>query len=133
MRSAHLLAAALGALNILASAGIQAADSAECAGVVMHDNGVPVGAAQIKIEQGSGKTYSTETDGAGRFALRNLSAGDYKVEVRKQGFFLLTGKALTLRAGPKEVTFTLTHPHHLPAQSQLFAPPNLPTPQHTHH
>ncbi len=124
MRSAHLLAAALAALNILASAGIQAADSAECAGVVMDENGVPVGAAQIKIEQGSGKTYRAETDGAGRFALRNLSAGDYKVEVRKQGFFLLTGKALTLRAGPNEVTFTLNHAQELHEQVQVVAPSN---------
>src|SRR5260370_8512414 len=104
MRSADLLAAALAALNILASAGIQAADSAECAGVVSDENGVPVGAAQIKFEQGSGKTYSTETDGAGRFALRNLSAGDYKVEVRKQGSFLTTVTALTSHPGPNKVT-----------------------------
>src|SRR5260370_1054922 len=133
MRSAHLLAAALAALNILASAGIQAADSAECAGVVLDENGVPVGAAQIKFEQGSGKTYSTETDGAGRFALRNLSAGDYKVEVRKQGFFLLTGKALTLRAGPNEATFTLNHAQELHEQVQVVAPSNQIDTQDTAH
>jgi len=90
----------------------------------MDENGVPVGAAQIKFEHGSGKSYGTETDGAGRFALRNLSAGDYKVEVRKQGFFLLTGKALTLHTGPNEATFTLNHAQELHEQVQVVAPSN---------
>src|SRR5258708_39400900 len=117
MRFAQLVAAALVALNILASAGIQGADSAECAGVVMDENGVPVGAAQIKIEQGSGKTYRAETDVAGRFALRNLSAGDYKVEVRKQGFFLPSSIALTLSAWPNDITVTLIHAQELHQQA----------------
>jgi len=90
----------------------------------LDENGVPIGAAQIKLEHGSGKTYGAETDGAGRFTLRNLSAGDYKVEVRKQGFFLLSGEVLTLRAGPNEVTFTLNHAQELHEQVQVTAPSN---------
>src|SRR5260370_845062 len=101
MRSTRLLATVLASLFILSPAGSRAADSADCTGVVLDENGVPIGAAQIKLEHGSGKTYGAETDGAGRFTLRNLSAGDYKVEVRKQGFFLLSGKALPLHAGPE--------------------------------
>src|SRR5216684_1048527 len=124
MRSAHLLAAALASLNILASAGMQAADSAGCAGVVVDENGVPLGGVQLKLEHSSGKTYGAETDGAGRFTLRDLSAGDYKVEVRKQGFFLLSGEVLTLRAGPNEVTFTLNHAQELHEQVQVTAPSN---------
>src|SRR5258708_12889378 len=106
MRSAHLLAAALASLNILASAGMQAADSAGCAGVVVDENGVPLGGVQLKLEHSSGKTYGAETDGAGRFTLRDLSAGDYKVEVRNQGFFLLTDRALTPPPGPHTVPST---------------------------
>jgi hypothetical protein len=109
MRPVYLLAAALASLLILASARIQAADSAELTGVVLDENGAPVGAVQIKFEPGSGKTYQAETDGRGRFLLADLPAGDYKVEVRKQGFFLLSGKVLTVRAGPNELIFTLNH------------------------
>jgi len=103
---------------------MQAADSAGCAGVVVDENGVPLGGVQLKLEHSSGKTYGAETDGAGRFTLRDLSAGDYKVEVRKQGFFLLTDRALTLRAGPNEVTFTLNHAQELHEQVQVAAPSN---------
>jgi len=124
MRSTRLLATVLASLFILSPAGSRAADSADCTGVVLDENGVPIGAAQIKLEHGSGKTYGAETDGAGRFTLRNLSAGDYKVEVRKQGFFLLSGEVLTLRAGPNEVTFTLNHAQELHEQVQVTAPSN---------
>jgi hypothetical protein len=131
MRSSRLLATVLASLCILSPAGSRAADSADCTGVVLDENGVPVGAAQIKLEHGSGKTYGAETDSAGRFTLRNLFAGDYKVEVRKQGFFLLSGKALTLHAGPNEVTFTLNHAQELHEQVQVTAPSNQIDPQDT--
>jgi len=131
MRSAHLLAAGLACLSILAFAGIRAADSAECAGAVVDENGVPVGAAQIRLEDGAGKVNEAETDGAGRFTIRNLSAGNYKMEVRKQGFFLLAGKELTLHAGPNEVNFTLNHAQELREQVQVAAPANQIDPQDT--
>ncbi len=131
MRSAHLLAAGLACLSILAFAGIRAADSAECAGAVVDENGVPVAAAQIRLEDSGGKAHEAETDGAGRFTIRNLSAGNYKVEVRKQGFFLLTGKELALHAGPNEVNFTLNHAQELHEQVQVAAPANQIDPQDT--
>ncbi len=131
MRSVHLLAAGLASLSILAFAGIRAADSAECTGTVVDENGVPVGAAQIRLEDGSGKAYEAETDGAGHFTIRNLSAGSYKVEVLKQGFFLLSGKELDLNAGPNEVNFTLNHAQELHEQVQVAAPANQIDPQDT--
>src|SRR6266851_1600855 len=115
MRSAHLLAAGLACLSILAFAGIRAA----------------VSAAQIRLEDSGGKAHEAETDGAGRFTIRNLSAGNYKVEVRKQGFFLLTGKELALHAGPNEVNFTLNHAQELHEQVQVAAPANQIDPQDT--
>ncbi len=131
MRSTCFLATVLTSLCILSPARTGAADSAECTGVVSDENGVPVGAAQIKLQNGGGKTYEAETDAAGRFALHNLSAGDYKVGVRKQGFFLLSGKALTLHAGPNEVNLTLNHAQELHEQVQVTAPPNQIDPQDT--
>jgi Carboxypeptidase regulatory-like domain len=131
MRSAYLLAAGLAFLTIFAFAGIRAADSAECRGAVVDENGVPVGAAQIRLSDGSGKVYEAETDGAGRFTVRNLSVGNYSVEVRKQGFFLLSGKELTLHAGPNEVNFTLNHSQELHEQVQVAAPANQIDPQDT--
>ncbi len=124
MALTRLIAAVLALLTILACGQIRAADSADCTGVVMDENGVPIGAAKIKLEHITGQTYGAETDGAGRFTLRNLLAGDYRAEVHKQGFFLLSGKALTLRAGSNELTFTLNHAQELHEQVQVAAPSN---------
>jgi len=103
---------------------MQAADSADCAGAVVDENSVPVGAAQVKFENSTGRVYRTETDGAGRFVLQNLSVDDYKVEVRKEGFFLLSGQSFPLQAGRNELTLTLNHVQELHEQVQVAAPSN---------
>src|SRR5882672_9664494 len=77
----RLLTSALLGLSIIASPPTRAADLANCTGLVLDENGVPVPAAQLKLEDASSRVYRTETDGAGRFTLRNFSAGDYKLQV----------------------------------------------------
>ncbi len=109
----------------------RAADLAGCTGLVLDENGVPVGAAQLKLEDSAGHIYRTETDGAGRFTLRNLSPGDYKLEVRKEGFFVIAGRALTLQAGPNEISLTLNHAEEVHEQVQVTAPANQIDPQDT--
>src|SRR6266566_3971562 len=124
MATARLLAALLLFLSILAWAEMQAADFADCAGAVLDENGVPVRAAQVKFENSSGQVLRAETDGAGRFMLRRFPAGDYKVEVRKVGFFLLTGQSFTVRPGTNELILTLNHAQELHEQVQVTAPSN---------
>jgi hypothetical protein len=126
MVSLRLVAAVFAALGILAPVQLRAADSADCSGVVLDENNVPVSAARIKLEPigGKGGAYSAETDGAGRFTLHNLPVGDYQAEVRKEGFFLLSGKALNLHSGLNELTFALNHAQELHEQVQVAAPAN---------
>ena len=124
MQINRLLAAVLALLCVFAPARIFAADSADCTGLVVDENGVPVGAAQVKLESTAGQTYRVETSGSGRFVLRNIPAGDYKVEVRRAGYFILSGETLGLHAGPNEVTFTLNHAEELHEQVQVTAVPN---------
>src|SRR5713226_3965730 len=124
MGSTRLFAVVLVSISLLASSEMQAADSADCAGAVVDENSVPVGAAQVKFENSTGKAYRTETDGAGRFILQNLLAGTYKVEVRKEGFFLLSGQTFPLHAGRNEFTLTLNHAQELHEQVQVTAPSN---------
>jgi len=116
--------AALVLLFALAAAAIQAAESAQCTGSVADENGVPIKSAQILLESAGGKSFRAETDDAGRFVLKNLPAGDFKVEVRKPGFFLLSGKTVSLHAGPNEVTFTLNHAHEVLQHVQVAASPD---------
>jgi len=98
------------------------ADSAECTGVVADENGEPLAAAKIMLQSSTGLTFRTETDGAGRFILRDIPAGDYNVEARKEGFFVLAGESFNLRPGPNEVTLTLKHAEELHEQVQVTAP-----------
>src|SRR6266700_1106331 len=124
MATARLLAALLLFLSILAPAEMQAADFADCAGVVLDENGVPVGAAQVKFENSSSQVLRAETDSAGRFMLRRFPAGDYKVEVRKTAFFLPTGQPFTVRPGTNELTLSMNHAQAFHEQVQVTAPSN---------
>lgn len=134
MGLAHRLASAFvcfAFIVTLASAPMRAADSAACAGLVVDENGVPLGAAQIKLEDTAGNIARTETDGAGRFTLRTLRPGDYKLEIRKQGFFVIADRSLTLHAGSNEFTFTLNHEEEVHEQVQVTVPANQIDPQDT--
>jgi hypothetical protein len=111
-------------LSVFSPNGIHAAETGDCAGLVLDENGVPVGAAQTQFQSNVSQVYRTESDSSGRFVLRNLPTGDYKLEVRKAGFFLLTGQSFTLHAGPNEITLTLYHEQEVHEQIQVNAPSN---------
>jgi hypothetical protein len=130
MQITRLLAAVVVSLCAVAAETV-AANAADCSGAVVDENGVPVPHVQIKLESAGGEAYRAETNGAGRFTLPNILAGEYQVEVRKEGFFLLTGQTVTLRSGPNEVTFTLNHAEELHEQVQVTAAPNQIDPQDT--
>src|SRR5258708_21842831 len=131
MVSARLRAALFAFLSILAAVEVQAADSGDCTGVVLDEDGVPLVAAKIKLEHNSGREYRAETNDAGRFTFRSLPAGDYKVEVRKEGFFLLADYAITLHAGNNELSLTLNHEQELHERVQGTFPSNQIFPQET--
>jgi Carboxypeptidase regulatory-like domain len=124
MRSAARIAALVAVLCGITAPGISAADLAECTGVIVDENGVPLAAAKIMLQGSAGQTFRAETDGAGRFVLRNIPAGDYKVEARKEGFFVLAGESLSLRPGDNEITLTLKHAEELHEQVQVTAAAN---------
>ena len=130
MQTVRLLALALLSLGFF-PAQIYAADTADCAGLVVDENGTPVAAAQIKLELAGGPAYRAETNASGRFTLRNIPSGDYQAEVRKQGFFLLRGRPVTLHGGSNELTFTINHANEVHEQVQVTAAPNQIDPQDT--
>jgi hypothetical protein len=131
MKFLRLFTTAFVSLSIFASTPARAADSATCTGVVFDENAVPVPAAQLKLTDASAHIYRTESDGAGRFTLKNLPAGDYKLEVRKEGFFIIANRALTLQPGPNELTLTLNHSEEVHEQVQVTARANQIDPQDT--
>jgi hypothetical protein len=124
MRSAARIAALFIFLCGISAPIISAADSADCGGIIIDENNVPIAAAKISLQSSAGQSYRAETDGAGRFLLRNLPAGDYKVEASKEGFFVLAGQTLALRSGSNDVTLTLKHSEELHEQVQVTAVAN---------
>jgi hypothetical protein len=125
--TAYLFLASL----LFPTAAVRPADLASVDGQVLDENGVPVVAAQLRLETASGKSYRAESDGAGRFTLRNIPAGDYKLEVRKEGFFVLTNATLKLQAGPNDLVLTINHTQEVHEQVQVTAGANQIDPQDT--
>jgi len=123
MRSARV-AALLFFISACCSATLFAVDLADCSGVVVDENGVPLASSKITLQSGGGQTFRAETDGAGRFVVRNLPVGDYQIEARKEGFFVLSGKTVTLRSGSNDITLTLKHAEELHEQVQVSATAN---------
>lgn len=111
-------------LVLLVPAIARAAKTGDCVGMVRDENGVPVGSAQIKFESSGGQAFRTETDGAGRFTLRHLPAGDYRIEAGKPGFFLLTIQNFTVHSGLNELALTLNHVQELHEKIQVTASEN---------
>src|SRR5438874_11571470 len=121
---AWLLAGMLMVQGVFATEKAQAADSADCRGVVLDENGVPVVAAQVKLEDSDGHAYRTETDLAGRFAIHNVSSGDYKAEVHKKGFIGLSGETVSLHAGNNQLSLVLNHEQEVRKKATVTAPSN---------
>src|SRR4030081_1945441 len=124
MRSAARVAALLFFLSAWCEANICAADLADCSGVVVDENGVPIPAAKITLQSSGVQTFRAETNGAGRFFVLNLPVGDYQVEARREGFFVLSSKTITLHSGSNDVTLTLKHAEELHEEVQVSATAN---------
>jgi hypothetical protein len=131
MKYARAIRLLLSSMVLLLSSVTRARDLASCTGFVLDENGVPVGAAQIRLEDSAGHVFRAETDGAGRFTLRNLSAGSYKLEVRREGFFVLANGEVKLQAGANELTLTINHAEEVHEQVQVTANANQIDPQDT--
>src|SRR5215469_1071518 len=124
MRLVRRLVGIITLSGVLAAPPIPAADLADCTGVVVDENGVPVPSAEVTLEDAAGHSYRTETDAAGRFAFHNLSPAEYRAGVRKEGFFLLTGQAVTLHAGTNELSLLVNHEQEVREKVQVTVPSN---------
>ncbi|HKW32906.1 MAG TPA: carboxypeptidase regulatory-like domain-containing protein [Candidatus Acidoferrum sp.] len=124
MRFARVLEGMLILQCIFAVEQLSAEDLAGCRGIVLDENGVPVAAAEVRLEDSAGHTYRAETDLAGRFIIDNLSPRDYKAEVRKKGFFVLSGQTVSLHEGNNEVSLVLNHEQEVREKVQVTAPSN---------
>ncbi|MBZ5702080.1 MAG: TonB-dependent receptor [Acidobacteriia bacterium] len=106
---------------------------------------MPVPATEVLLESATGGTAGAKppaaplaslvltalTDHLGRFSFTNLRPGDYRVTLRKPGFFVLAGQPLTLRAGQNEVSYTLNHEQELHEKVEVSAGAGRMDPEET--
>jgi virginiamycin B lyase len=92
-------AAAFAALSLAASFATSPAAAASITGTVRGPDGAPVRAAFVQARHGKLKmTVSVLTDAAGRYAVENLPAGEYRLSVRLIGAKAEPKSGLTLAA-----------------------------------
>jgi len=96
-------------LLLFLSTGVAADTPLEVKARVVDENGLPVGGAQVKLENVGGQAFSTASDEAGYLFLPGLLPGEYTVHIEKKGFFVLAGQKIQLAAETTEYTFTLNH------------------------
>jgi hypothetical protein len=131
MKSVGLFISALACFSLLACIAARAEDLADCTGAVVDENDVPVPSAQVTLQDLASHVFHTETDGAGRFTLRDLPAGKYSIQIRKEGFFVLSESDLALQAGPNDFAFTLNHEEEVHEHVQVTASASQIDPEDT--
>jgi hypothetical protein len=105
-------------------------------GSVTDENGVPVGGAEITLQavEGQGQatlSLTTVSDKLGHFSMENLAPGEYRITVRKTGFFVLADQAVMVQAGANEAGFTLYHEQEVHEKVEVVANPNQVEPSET--
>jgi hypothetical protein len=115
---------ALPALLLLLANVALAADALVLNGRVTDENGLPVGGAQIKLENPAGQVSSASSDDAGYFSLPNLSPGQYSVHIEKPGFFLMTGHQIELAPDSTDFVFALNHEEEVHEKVEVTAREN---------
>jgi Carboxypeptidase regulatory-like domain/TonB dependent receptor len=123
--------AAMFALLWMMGAGVARDTRVTLRGRVVDENGLPVGGAQVKLEQAGGQFFSAASDDAGYFSFPNLSLGAYKARIVKPGFFLLAEQSIELREESGEFTFSLNHEEEVREEVDVTVPENRIDPTST--
>jgi Carboxypeptidase regulatory-like domain len=138
MKSFSLLLGTFAFLALLFSAATCAADVGDCTGSVVDENGVPVAAAQITLANQDHHKFRTESDRTGRFTFHDLPTGDYRIEVRKPGFYLLTVPSFTVQSAKpgtpaNQLTLVLNYQREIHEHVQVTSGPVQIDPGDTSH
>jgi hypothetical protein len=103
-----------GALLLALSAASLSAQSATVMGVVINEDGEPLAAAFVQVEQTGRAVERAVTDSAGRFRIAGLAAGAYQLHTRALGYRadrrslrLTSGQLLWVEIGMRPTPFEL--------------------------
>lgn len=105
-------------------------------GTITDENGLPVAGAELTLQAVEGQaraalSLTTLSDNLGHFSMENLTPGEYRITVRKAGFFVLADQAVTIQAGANEAGFTLYHEQEVHETVEVVANPNQVEPSET--
>jgi hypothetical protein len=93
----------------LTTAFISRASSSELTGHVVNENDVPVAGARVTMHpraSGSAGVSQTQTNPDGAFTLTVTTAGDYLIDVEREGYYRLTGRPVRIE-GALELTLVI--------------------------
>jgi len=129
----RLLTFVVAVLTLLTPGSVSRATDSPLAlkGRVNDENGLPVGAAQVKLEGPGGQLFSGLTDDAGFFFFPNVPPGEYQVRIEKKGFFVLQNQKIQVSSGAGEFAFTLNHEEEVREQVDVTATENTIDPTTT--
>src|SRR5713101_6402801 len=100
-----------------------AAAQVSVAGRVVDENGVSVPGVKVEAVSGATRT-SAITDSAGAYNLEASSPGEYEIRAEHEGFFIYSGKSVSLREGSNQLTITLNHLQELTESVEVkYSPP----------
>jgi Carboxypeptidase regulatory-like domain len=96
-------------LSLVGSAEVRAqVASATISGTVTNAAGASVADATVSVKNiASGESTETQTDSAGKYAVKSLLPGDYEVTVSSPGFSAKTSKVTLRQAASTTVDFSL--------------------------
>ncbi len=93
------------------------------AGRVVDENGVAVPGALVEAFSGATRVKAI-SDSAGNFNLEVPSSGNYEVRAERLGFFIYSGKSVSLQEGLNHLTITLNHLQELTESVEVkYSPP----------
>jgi hypothetical protein len=90
-------------------------------GRALDENGKPASGVEVKIEAPSGQTKLTFTDAAGAFECSFETAGQYRVNLNKAGFFRMSGQAVELKGGDNTAVFLINHETEIHEQIEVYS------------
>jgi hypothetical protein len=97
-RATRLLLLACIVFSVL-TAGLLAQEGVSITGKVVDENGTPVRDALVTLSSSAMSDVTTTSDAAGLFHIQVPTAGIYRIESRREGFFLFSEAAVGVDAG----------------------------------
>jgi hypothetical protein len=122
-------------LVMIFSAGFAAGtpEAVRLRGSVIDEGGKRVADIEVEIQPPGIPGQTTHTDMTGIFEYSGATAGEYRLNLNKAGFFRLSDQRLILKEGENEVSFTVNHETEIHEEVEVYSSSDSIRPLETSH